>query len=213
MVKKCFKCKEERQLSQFYIHKQMRDGHLNKCISCTKKDIANNVANYDKTLKGVIRVIYKTQKRNSKIRQMEPPQYTKKELTEWLLKNNIIAYYNAWVNSEYQKKYKPSVDRIDDFLPYTFTNIRLVTWGENFNHFIDDLKSGIGTAGMRNKITLQYNEGNECVAKYVSYSAAKRCVGYSFDKIVNTGKKDKNGYKWAYKEFVDQQNNIVTTTF
>ena len=39
MKKKCFKCNIEKSLDDFYIHKQMKDGHLNKCIQCAKKDV------------------------------------------------------------------------------------------------------------------------------------------------------------------------------
>ena len=34
----CFKCNVEQPLSNYYKHKQMGDGHLNKCKSCTKSD-------------------------------------------------------------------------------------------------------------------------------------------------------------------------------
>lgn len=34
----CFKCGKEKELKKFYKHKRMADGHLNKCIECTKKD-------------------------------------------------------------------------------------------------------------------------------------------------------------------------------
>jgi len=37
-MKKCFKCGIEKPLSDYYKHKQMKDGHLNKCIQCTKDD-------------------------------------------------------------------------------------------------------------------------------------------------------------------------------
>jgi hypothetical protein len=37
--KVCFKCGENQVLSQYYKHPQMGDGRLNKCKTCTKKDV------------------------------------------------------------------------------------------------------------------------------------------------------------------------------
>lgn len=38
-MKKCFKCKKNKDINQFYSHKGTTDGHLGKCKFCTKKDM------------------------------------------------------------------------------------------------------------------------------------------------------------------------------
>lgn len=53
-MKKCFKCGAEKALHDFYKHKRMADGHLNKCKECAKADVKkhrrenDSVRAYDK---------------------------------------------------------------------------------------------------------------------------------------------------------------------
>jgi len=41
MEKECIICGEMKSLSDYYVHKRMKDGHLNKCKSCCKEQAMN----------------------------------------------------------------------------------------------------------------------------------------------------------------------------
>lgn len=48
-MKYCFRCGVKKRLSEFYVHSQMRDGHLNKCKQCAIADAHRHRAeNIDK---------------------------------------------------------------------------------------------------------------------------------------------------------------------
>lgn len=51
MKKQCFKCGRTLEIEEFYPHKRSKDGHLNKCIECTKQDVLEyRKKNYKKVL-------------------------------------------------------------------------------------------------------------------------------------------------------------------
>lgn len=41
-LKTCFKCGAEKPLTEFYKHPKMKDGRVNKCKECNKKDVVEN---------------------------------------------------------------------------------------------------------------------------------------------------------------------------
>jgi len=182
-------------------------GVQNECKDCTKARVAKNqkkVGNaYDTTEKGVVRVIYKTQKRNSKIRGHGCVPYSKLELSEWLYSNGFKRLYDDWIKSGKSKDLKPSVDRLDDLKGYSLDNIRLVTWLDNRNHQYRDITTGSGTSGARCKALYKFDEQYRVVDKYISYSQASRSVGYSLEYQIKNKVKCRNGFYWSYGEIFD----------
>jgi hypothetical protein len=75
VTKICFKCNELKELNSYYKHKEMSDGHLNKCKDCTKKDSLKRHENLSKNPKWVeaerVRHVNKYHRLNYKDKQLE----------------------------------------------------------------------------------------------------------------------------------------------
>ena len=103
--------------------------------------------NYRHSKVGRIKEMYRRQVRSSKSRVHTLPDYTIDELVEAVMDMDLYhSLYDDWKDSGYDKKLTPSLDRRYNDKPYTKTNIKLMTWGENHkNAAIDMCKVNIKT--------------------------------------------------------------------
>lgn len=112
--------------------------------------------------------IYSTQITSSRWRDHPLPAYTHQELTAWLNSQpKFDRLYNEWVRSGFIKSLVPSIDRTDDNLPYTFDNIKLMTWEENY-------RKGCVT---RCKAVDQYTKSGALIGSYKSMGEAAKAIG------------------------------------
>ena len=67
--KRCFKCGAVKELSLFYRHPRMKDGHVNKCKECNKKDVQKNYRSNIDHYREYERKRFQSQERKEQVRK------------------------------------------------------------------------------------------------------------------------------------------------
>jgi hypothetical protein len=207
-MKTCKTCKNTKSLNEFTKAKYGKMGVEAICKECVIKR--------NRTKYGVIQKIRHYQTASSKKRKHPAPSYTVDELYQWVCKQPTwVAIYTSWVNSNYSSKLKPSIDRINDYKPYTLYNIQLTTWEANNHRYHQDHIAGINNK--QDTAVDMLNLNGQFIRRFHSISAASRHLkmkNVSEILAVCTGKprKSKNrdgtrrlcylktsgGYKWRF---------------
>lgn len=163
--KKCFICGKVKPIDEFYKHSQMGDGHLNKCKECTKaymkkrqqdgliKDIDwrrhhQNPDRYRKHCYYGIRTRCTLPYRKGAIKGKKyrnsyygREYLSQEEWDEWCVQSDktFMSLWVAWVESGYENKKSPSIDRIDNDKGYVVGNLQWMTKEGNMKKYIDEV--------------------------------------------------------------------------
>lgn len=145
---------------------------------------------------------YRGMKSSSKKRGHPEPNFTFEAFIEWLKKQpNLTQLWQDYQNSNHDRDFAPSCDRLDDSLPYSLGNIRLTTWKENNLKAQADNKAGKISAGIpKRPVIAQFPDGS--TQEYISAAEAGRMTGTEKNNIgraCRTGIRA-NGIHWSYKE-------------
>ena len=174
------------------------DKHTNQCKQCSYEEYEKS----RKTPQGVTCSMYGDQRKSSRIRNMEYPNYTLDELREWVFsQEQWDELYNNWLQCGCDKYMKPSCDRLDDYKGYSFDNIRLVTWKENNEKHYSDEKNGNNTKRMSSVV--QYDLKGNFIKEYYSQAQAERETGIPQGNICKVCIQDRlsaGGFIWKYKK-------------
>jgi hypothetical protein len=144
--------------------------------------------------------MYEGQVHGSKLRNHPIPDYSSTDLRLWCYSQPIFhKLFDDWVNSGYKKDLKPSCDRLNDYKGYSFSNIRLVTWSDNYLKSRYDLSNGTNTKVC--KTVIQMDMAGNFVKEFFSAMQAQRETGICSTGISRccTGKsKTSGGFRWEH---------------
>lgn len=145
-MKTCIVCKKSKTLEEFYKFKTSKDGYVNSCKECNKEYRKNHGHAYymanrqdqakrQKTLERYKSKLYSAMK--GRIKWVKAYKgikllITRKEFLNWInSQENYPQLHKNWVSHNYDRKYAPSIDRINSNGNYEFSNIQLLTMSEN----------------------------------------------------------------------------------
>lgn len=194
LLKTCSKCGEAKELTHYHKYPKGVYGVRAECKDCI------TARRHSKG--GTVKQMYLRQKASSKQRGYALPNYTEQDLKQWLFAQPLFhEMYASWVASNYEKGLKPSVDRLDDYAPYTLDSIQLVTFQTNRDNYEQHRKEGKSTKGLMKAVD-KLNLDGEMIERYHSISAASRAnnnlhIG-TIQSVCSGKTKTCGGFKWRY---------------
>ena len=179
------------------------------CRSCVNRLKSKYPQVADKTyhtIGGRVSGMYSSQVSRSKKYGWNLPTYTRDELLDWVVNQpNYEQLFNDWKDSGFSQDRSLSIDRLDDYKPYSFDNIRLVDWETNNKKGSESQITGDNTKNCR--AVRQLTMDGIPIQDFHSVKAAARTLGISATGIHEAAQGFRynkspaysaGGYKWEY---------------
>jgi len=152
-----------------------------------RKKALISTANYRKTKKGLVTNLY------HKMKSRHEVDFQISKLHEFSECQKFSRLYEEWVKSGYKKKFKPSIDRINNKKHYSLGNIQWLTWAENrYKQIMERRDRSPKVAQMLNGI---------CINTYKSQREAVKQTGVSqanLSSALNGRRHTCGGFEWIY---------------
>jgi hypothetical protein len=112
--KECFKCKIVKPLDEFYKHKMMADGHLNKCKECAKKDVSKHrgenlekIRQYDRDRAKLPHRLELRKAINKRWSEHHPDRRRAQQKLRQAVKYGLVKKHPCWVCGEKAEAHHP----------------------------------------------------------------------------------------------------------
>ena len=182
-----------------------------------KEKISQRTKKYHKTPNGWASQSWNALNCSTKKRKHMPPNFTFKEFKDWIFVINGKKFkrlYNAWKKSNYDIYLRPSINRLDDYKPYTFKNMELVTWKINLkkSHKCEKcLKARIKVGKDKGRPIYQYSLDGKFIKEFPSSCEASKILRIHKAGILSVCNKkfsQANSFLWRFKDKVKSKDNL-----
>lgn len=153
-------------------------------------------------LKNWITKTYGRMKRDNKHKFNAELPFTKLQFADWVLCHNIFELLDNYKNSDFDKNFNPSINRLDDYKGYSFENIELITWKENNEKGRKSLKNKEQCSKMAKEIwskkVIQKDLEGNIINIFSSTHDVNRILGFDSSLIARACRLNKisKGYRW-----------------
>lgn len=137
---------------------------------------------------------------------MNLPSYSKYELFDWAMsQDKFHELFKQWINSNFDNKLIPSIDRIDCLQSYAIDNIQLMTWDENRKKGYNEMRNCDIIHGVNpQKPIVMLSINGEKLNEFDSLSQAQKTTGIDkalISRVCNNKPHSKTagGYIWKFK--------------